>query len=59
MDPIPSMSEITEEEKRVAELQLSFVDRLRKSAYYLVETTKSTGQLRTPYIFGGRTLTQT
>ncbi|KAJ3518918.1 hypothetical protein NM688_g9375 [Phlebia brevispora] len=42
LDPLPVLTEYTEEEKRIAELQIGFATRLRKSAYYIVEPTKST-----------------
>ena len=45
MDPLPVLTEYSEEEKRIAELQAGFASRLRKSAYYIVEPTKSTGML--------------
>ncbi|KAF7316366.1 DNA-directed RNA polymerase III subunit [Mycena indigotica] len=37
----PVLSDITEDEKKIAAYQTSFADRLRKSAYYIVESTKS------------------
>ncbi|EIN08616.1 hypothetical protein PUNSTDRAFT_114057 [Punctularia strigosozonata HHB-11173 SS5] len=42
MDPLPSLTEYTETEKRICELQLGFAARMRKSAYWVVEQTKST-----------------
>ncbi|KAI0762506.1 DNA-directed RNA polymerase III, subunit Rpc31 [Fomes fomentarius] len=42
LEPLPLLIEYSEEEKRIAELQVGFTTRLRKSAYYIVETTKST-----------------
>ncbi|KAI0327584.1 hypothetical protein GY45DRAFT_1327473 [Cubamyces sp. BRFM 1775] len=41
LEPLPLLTEYSEEEKRIAELQIGFATRLRQSAYYLVETTKS------------------
>lgn len=38
------MEEYTEDEKRIAALQMGFSARLRGSAYYVVETTKSDGE---------------
>ncbi|TFY60958.1 hypothetical protein EVJ58_g4822 [Rhodofomes roseus] len=40
-DPLPVLSEYSEEERRIAELQVGFTTRLRQSAYYVVEQTKS------------------
>ncbi|KAI0728507.1 DNA-directed RNA polymerase III, subunit Rpc31 [Fomitopsis betulina] len=40
-DPLPVLSEYSEEERRIAELQTGFATRLRQSAYYVVEQTKS------------------
>lgn len=41
----PIMTEASEKEKRIAQLQIGFASRLRKSEYYIVESTKSTGML--------------
>lgn len=41
---VPIPTDITSEEKRIAEIQLGFVERLRKSPYYIVEKSKSTGE---------------
>ncbi|KAL5480816.1 hypothetical protein ACEPAI_9756 [Sanghuangporus weigelae] len=41
MDPLPVLTAPTEEEKKICALQNGFVERLRGSKYYLVETTKS------------------
>ncbi|KAI0074101.1 hypothetical protein K474DRAFT_1665853 [Panus rudis PR-1116 ss-1] len=38
---VPMLSEYTDREKQIAELQLGFASRLRKSAYYITEPTKS------------------
>ncbi|KAJ7171616.1 DNA-directed RNA polymerase III, subunit Rpc31 [Mycena crocata] len=38
----PILTELTEDEKRIAAYQIGFAERMRKSAYYVVETTKST-----------------
>ena len=43
MDPLPVLTVPTEEEKKICALQNGFVERLRASKYYLVETTKSDG----------------
>lgn len=43
LETLPVLTEYTEEEKRIAELQTGFETRLRKSAYYIVESIKSTG----------------
>ncbi|THH01447.1 hypothetical protein EW026_g1229 [Hermanssonia centrifuga] len=42
LEPLPVLTEYSEQEKRIAELQIGFAIRLRKSAYYMVEQTKST-----------------
>jgi len=42
LEPLPVLTDYTAEEKRIAELQLGFETRLRKSAYYIVEPTRST-----------------
>ncbi|KAJ3002362.1 hypothetical protein NUW54_g5722 [Trametes sanguinea] len=42
LEPLPLLTEYSEEERRIAELQIGFATRLRNSAYYLVEPTKST-----------------
>ncbi|TCD66916.1 hypothetical protein EIP91_000755 [Steccherinum ochraceum] len=42
LDPLPVLTEYSEDERRIAQLQLGFSTRLRQSAYYLVESTKST-----------------
>lgn len=44
LEPLPLLTEYNEDEKRVAELQTGFASRLRQSAYYIVESTKSTGK---------------
>ena len=43
LEPLPLLTEYSDEEKRIAELQLGFATRLRQSPYYIVETTKSAG----------------
>ena len=43
MDPLPVLTSFTEEEKRICQLQNGFAERLKKSAYYIVEPTKSEG----------------
>jgi DNA-directed RNA polymerase III subunit RPC7 len=40
---VPVATEPSKEESRIAELQLGFAERLRKSQYYVVEKTKNTG----------------
>ncbi|KAI0355910.1 hypothetical protein OH77DRAFT_1402132 [Trametes cingulata] len=42
LEPLPLLTEYSEEERRIAELQIGFATRLRNSAYYIVEPTKST-----------------
>ncbi|OBZ67846.1 hypothetical protein A0H81_12322, partial [Grifola frondosa] len=42
LEPLPVLTEYTDEEKRICELQTGFATRLHKSAYYVVEHTKST-----------------
>ncbi len=46
MDPLPVLTEFTEEERQISELQLGFAARLRKSQYYVVEPSRSTGESR-------------
>ncbi|KAI0262526.1 DNA-directed RNA polymerase III, subunit Rpc31 [Gloeopeniophorella convolvens] len=41
LEPLPVLTEYSEEEKRVCELQLGFATRMRKSAYYVTEVTKT------------------
>ncbi|KAG6829055.1 hypothetical protein H0H87_012756 [Tephrocybe sp. NHM501043] len=41
---LPVFTEISAQESRVADVQIGFANRLRKSAYYVVEKTKSTGK---------------
>ncbi|KAJ7927460.1 DNA-directed RNA polymerase III, subunit Rpc31, partial [Mycena leptocephala] len=38
----PVLTEFTEDEKKIAAYQIGFAQRIRKSAYYVVEATKST-----------------
>ncbi|KAJ7064932.1 DNA-directed RNA polymerase III, subunit Rpc31 [Mycena amicta] len=38
---LPVLTDISEDEKKIAAYQTGFADRLRKSAYYIVEPTKS------------------
>lgn len=38
------LTEYSEDERQIAQLQLGFSSRLRKSAYYIVEHTKSAGR---------------
>ncbi|KAJ7037920.1 DNA-directed RNA polymerase III, subunit Rpc31 [Mycena alexandri] len=38
----PVLTEFTEDEKKIAAYQIGFAQRMRKSAYYVVEATKST-----------------
>ncbi|KAI0322930.1 DNA-directed RNA polymerase III, subunit Rpc31, partial [Amylostereum chailletii] len=42
VESIPVLTEFSGDEKRICELQLSFANRLRKSAYYVTEVHKST-----------------
>jgi DNA-directed RNA polymerase III subunit RPC7 len=41
LDPLPVLTEYSDAEKKICELQIGFASRLRKSQYYVVETTKS------------------
>ncbi|KAF8438177.1 DNA-directed RNA polymerase III, subunit Rpc31 [Boletus edulis BED1] len=41
LDPLPVLSDFSAEENKICELQTGFIDRLRKSPYYVVETIKS------------------
>jgi hypothetical protein len=41
---IPILTELSTDEKRIAELQIGFATRLRKSAYFVVEKSKSNGE---------------
>ena len=43
MESLPVLTAPTDEEKRICELQDGFASRLRASAYYLVEKTKTDG----------------
>lgn len=45
LDPLPVLSDFSTEEKKICELQTSFITRLRKSPYYVVETIKPNGQV--------------
>lgn len=40
---VPVLTEVTADERRIAEYQLGIATRLSKSAYYVVEKTKSSG----------------
>ncbi|KAA1472510.1 hypothetical protein DENSPDRAFT_778213 [Dentipellis sp. KUC8613] len=42
MESLPVLTEYSEDEKRICELQIGFADRLRKSAFYITEPKKST-----------------
>ncbi|KAI0250701.1 DNA-directed RNA polymerase III, subunit Rpc31 [Lactifluus subvellereus] len=42
LEPLPALTEYSEEEKRICELQLGFAARLRRSPYYVTELVKST-----------------
>ncbi|KIM91312.1 hypothetical protein PILCRDRAFT_58065 [Piloderma croceum F 1598] len=42
LDPLPVLTEYSNDERRICELQIGFTSRLRKSQYYVVETSKST-----------------
>lgn len=44
---VPIATEPSKEESRIVELQLGFAERLRKSQYYVVEKTKTTGVYHT------------
>lgn len=41
---VPVFTEPSPDEKRIAELQLAYNARMRRSQYYLVEKTKTTGE---------------
>ncbi|KAF9233357.1 DNA-directed RNA polymerase III, subunit Rpc31 [Melanogaster broomeanus] len=41
LDPLPVLSDYSSEEKKICELQTGFAARLGRSAYYVVETIKS------------------
>jgi len=43
LEPLPALTEYSEEERRICELQRGFATRLRKSAYHVTEVSKSTG----------------
>src|ERR1700722_10660644 len=43
LDPLPVFTEYSKDESRIGQLQIGFASRLRKSQYYVVEVTKSTG----------------
>lgn len=43
---VPVFTDSTSDEKRIAELQLGYAARMRKSAYYVVEKTKTSGELQ-------------
>lgn len=51
MDSLPLLTEYSAEEKHIAEVQAGFISRLRKSPYYIVEQTKTSGKLL-PICFG-------
>ncbi|KAH9973754.1 DNA-directed RNA polymerase III, subunit Rpc31 [Lactifluus volemus] len=40
-EPLPALTEYSEEEKRICDLQLGFAARLRRSPYYVTEAVKS------------------
>ncbi|KAH9996712.1 DNA-directed RNA polymerase III, subunit Rpc31 [Russula compacta] len=42
LEPLPVLTEYSEEERRLCDLQRGFATRLRKSAYYVTEVTKAT-----------------
>ena len=44
MDPLPVLTEYSEEEKQICDLQQGFAARLRKSQYYITEPKKSAGE---------------
>jgi DNA-directed RNA polymerase III subunit RPC7 len=45
LDPLPVLLDYSSKEKKICELQTGFAARLRKSAYYVVETIKAKGQV--------------
>ncbi|KAH9963004.1 DNA-directed RNA polymerase III, subunit Rpc31 [Russula dissimulans] len=42
LEPLPALTEYSEDEKRICELQRGFAARLRKSAYHVTQVAKST-----------------
>ena len=46
---VPIPSEITDEERRIAEIQIGFATRLQQSPYYIVEKSKTTGESNDPW----------
>jgi len=42
--PVPTFSEPTDVEKSIAEFQLAYASRMRRSQYYITERTKSAGE---------------
>lgn len=44
MDNMPVLTALTDEDKEICQLQSGFAERLRQSAYYIVEHTRSDGQ---------------
>jgi DNA-directed RNA polymerase III subunit RPC7 len=51
MEQLPVLNEYSAEDKTIAELQAGFAARLRKSAYYIIEQTKSNGTYVLPSPF--------
>lgn len=43
MDPLPVLTSFSDEERRICDLQDGFATRLKQSAYYVVERTKTDG----------------
>lgn len=43
MDPLPVLTSYTDEERLICELQDGFARRLKRSAYYVIERTKTDG----------------
>jgi hypothetical protein len=48
MRELPVLTEPSEDEKRICQLQNGFVTRLRRSQYYIIEPTKTNGERSLP-----------
>ncbi|KAF8483296.1 hypothetical protein DFH94DRAFT_303502 [Russula ochroleuca] len=44
LEPLPALTEYSEEERRICDLQRRFAARLRRSAYYVTQANKSTAR---------------
>lgn len=54
MDVLPVLTEFSEEDRAICEHQVGFATRLRRSAYYVTEPTKSTGTFHSHSLYFGR-----